>query len=103
MRALVGHHPALGGRHVGTPLEQRRGQLRRDLRQLWQRLVSLQAQLRRGRADQHRDGVPQLGALPFQVDQLGLGVAQLGGRLGDVERGAMPARYWFWVSVSERW
>ncbi|MNF03863.1 hypothetical protein D3C80_2032640 [compost metagenome] len=42
------------------------------------------AQLARRHADQHGDGMFQLGALPPQVDGLGFGAAQLGQRLADV-------------------
>ncbi len=63
------------------------GTTRRQVRQLRHARHRRQVELRRRQADQHGDGVLQLGTLVLQVDGLGLGAFQLGAGLGHVGPG----------------
>ncbi|MNO94533.1 hypothetical protein D3C76_861530 [compost metagenome] len=82
-----GDYPALGGGDIGAALQQLRRQHGGQLRQLRHVVHHRQAELRRRLADQHGDGVFELGALVLQVDGLRLGALQLGARLGHVGLG----------------
>ncbi|MNY02913.1 hypothetical protein D3C86_1355040 [compost metagenome] len=72
-----GHHRALGRSDVRATLQQLRRQCLRYLRQLRNVLAFRQAEFCRRQADQHGNGVLELGALPDQVDHIGFGAFEL--------------------------
>ncbi|VVO45231.1 hypothetical protein PS720_06467 [Pseudomonas fluorescens] len=77
-----GDHRAFGRGNVRAALQQLRGQAHWNLRQRRDVFAHRQVEVGRRLADQHGNRVFQLGTLPDQVDQAGLGGLQLGLRLG---------------------
>ena len=68
--ALSCLHGALGGGDIGTPFQERRGQRDRNFRNSAGQQARADRQLRRRPADQHGDGVLELGALHADAEFL---------------------------------
>ncbi|MCY1401635.1 hypothetical protein D9M71_167580 [compost metagenome] len=82
-----GHHVAFGRGHIRAAFQQLRRQQGRHPWQCRDAVHLGKAELRRGHADQHGDGVLQLCTLVLEVDRLGFGALELGGGLGHVGAG----------------